>query len=159
MMKHLFAIAIVGITTSSFAETVLFSSFRLELEDGWVYDLERVTQAHNEIGDLIRIYHPGGDGILKIRPISVPGSVSQETLRNMTNVDSSTALNWQGWGDYSGYQYDYSEGGSFFRQWWIANEKTILLIVYDSSTEITAIEIDQINKIVNSITAHTTMTN
>jgi hypothetical protein len=158
-MKHLFAIAIVGITTSSIAETVSLSSFRLELEDGWVHDLERVTQAHNEFGDLISIYHPGGNGILKIRPFSVTGSVSQETLRNMTNVDSSTVLNWQDWGDYSGYQYDYSEGGSFFRQWWIANEKTILLIVYNSSTEISAIEIDQINKIVNSITAHTTMTN
>jgi hypothetical protein len=76
----------------------------------------------------------------------------------MTNVDLSTTLNWQDWGDYSGYQYDYSEAGSNYRQWWIANERTILFIVYDSNTEIKDIEIDEINKIVNSIAVNTIAT-
>ena len=158
-MKYLFAIAIVGMTTSSIAETLSFPSFRIEVEDGWVHNLERGPQAHNEFGELISIYHPGGNGILKIQSFSVPESVSQERLRNMTNVNSSTVLNWQDWGDYSGYYYYYSKRGSFFRQWWLANERTILFIVYDSSTEITAIEIDQVNRIVNSITANAGTTN
>ena len=72
----------------------------------------------------------------------------------MTNVDSSTPLTWQKWGDYSGYQYDYLERGSFYRQWWLANKRTIIFIVYDSDTESKDIEIDEINKIINSITVN-----
>lgn len=159
MMKHFLAIAIVGITTSSIAETLSFPSFRIEVEDNWVHNIERGSQAHNEFGELISIFHPSGNGILKIQPFSAPDSVKQERLRNLTNVDSATALDWQDWGDYSGYQYDYSDGGSFYRQWWLANERTILFVVYDSNTEITDIEIDQINKIVNSITVNTVTTN
>jgi tRNA nucleotidyltransferase (CCA-adding enzyme) len=56
------------------------------------------------------------------------------------------------WGDYSGYQYNYSERGSFYRQWWLANDRTIIFIVFDSNTELEEIEIDEIDKIVNSIT-------
>jgi hypothetical protein len=153
-MKTLFAIAIVGITTISNAETLSFPSFRVEVEDGWMHNFERGPQAHNELGELINIYHPNGNGILKIQPYSAPDFVSQEILRNMTNVDSSTPLTWQNWGDYSGYQYDYSEGGSFYRQWWLANERTIIFIVYDSNTESKDIEIDEINKIVGSITVN-----
>ncbi len=155
MMKTLLAIAIVGISTISDAETLSYPSFRIEVEDGWVHNLERGPQAHNELGERINIYHPNGNGILIIQPYSAPDFVSQEILRNMTNVDSSTTLDWQNWGDYSGYQYDYSAGGSFYRQWWLANERTIIFIVYDSITESRDIEIGEINKIVNSLTVNT----
>lgn len=151
-MRILFAIAIVGITTIANAETLTFPTFRIEVEDGWAHNLQRGPEAHNELGELINIYHPNGNGILKIQSYSAPDFVSQETLRNMTNVDSSTILNWQNWGDYSGFQYDYSEGGSFYRQWWLAYARTIIFIVYDSITESTDTEIEEINKIVNSIT-------
>jgi len=72
----------------------------------------------------------------------------------MTNVDGSTPLVWQEWGEYSGYQYDYLEMGSFYRQWWLAKERTIVFIVYSSNTESKRIEIDEINKIVESITVN-----
>ena len=155
MMKTLLAIAIVGITTISNAETLFFPSFRIEVADDWVHNLERGPQAHNELGELINIYHPNGNGILKIQSYSAPDFVSQEVLRNMINVDTSNTLNWQNWGDYSGFQYDYTEGGSFYRQWWLANERSIIFIVYDSITESKDIENDEINKIVNSITVNT----
>ncbi len=155
MMKTFLAIAIFGITTTSNAETLSFPSFRIEVEDGWVHSLERGPQAHSELGELINIYHPNGNGILKMQSYSAPDFVSEEILRNMTNVALSTPLTWQNWGDYSGYQYDYSEGGSFYRQWWLANERTIIFIVYDSDTESRDIEIDEIDKIVNSITVNT----
>ncbi len=154
-MKTLPAIAIVVITTMSNAETLSFPSFRLEVEDGWVHNLERESQAHSELGQLIAIYHPNRNGILKIQPYSSPDFVNPAILRNMTNVESSTTLTWQKWGDYSGYQYDYAEGGSFFRQWWLTNERTIIFIVYESNTESRKIEIDEVDKIVNSITVNT----
>jgi len=153
-MKIFFAIAVFGITTSSIAETLSFPSFRIEVEDGWMHSIERGPQAHHDMGDLISIYHPNGNGILKMQFYRTPDFVSKERLRNMTNVDWSTPLIWQNWGDYTGYQYDYLERGLFHRQWWLANERTIILIVYDSNTESKDIEIDEINKIVNSITAN-----
>ncbi len=141
-------------TTSSIAETLSFPSFRIEVGDGWVHSIERRPQAPHGWGDLISIYHPNGNGILKIQSYNAPDLVSEEILRNLTNVASSTPLIWQNWGDYSGYQYDYFERGSFYRQWWLTDERTIIFIVYDSNTEPKDIEIDEINKIVNSITVN-----
>ncbi len=154
MMKILLAVAVFGITATSNAETLSFPSFRIEVEDGWVHNTERGLQAQHEMGGLINIYHPNGKGILKMQSYSAADFVSKEHLRNLTNVASSTPLIWQNWGDYSGYQYDYLERGSFYRQWWLAIERTIIFFVYESNTESTNIEIDEINKIVNSITVN-----
>jgi len=154
MMKLLLAIVIFGITTNSQAETLSFPSFRIEVEDGWVHSVERGPQANPEWGELISVYYPDGNGILNIRSFNAPDFVSKEILRNLTNVAASTPLIWQNWGDYSGYQYDYLERGSFYRQWWLAIEKTIIFFVYESNTESKNIEIDEINKIVDSITVN-----
>ncbi len=154
MMKLLLAIVIFGITTRSHAETLSFPSFRIEVEDGWVHSVERGPQANPEWGELISVYYPDGNGILNIRSFNAPDFVSKEILRNLTNVAASTPLIWQNWGDYSGYQYDYLERGSFYRQWWLAIEKTIIFFVYETNTESKDIEIDEINKIVDSITVN-----
>jgi len=154
MMKLLLAIVIFGITTRSHAETLSFPSFRIEVEDGWVHSVERGPQANPEWGELISVYYPDGNGILNIRSFNAPDFVSKEILRNLTNVAASTPLIWQNWGDYSGYQYDYLERGSFYRQWWLAIEKTIIFCVYESNTESKNSEIDEINKIVDSITVN-----
>ena len=153
-MKILFVIAIFGLTTSSNAETLAVSSFRIEVADGWVHSIERGPQANPEWGDLISIYHPNGNGILKVQFYGTPHLVSKDRLRNMTNVELSTPLVWQNWGDNSGYQYDFSERASFYRQWWLANENGIIFIVYNSNNESNDIEIDEINKVVNSITVN-----
>ncbi len=154
MMKLLLAIVIFGITTRSHAETLSFPSFRIEVKDGWVHSVERGPQANPEWGELISVYYPDGNGILNIQSFNAPDFVSKEILRNLTNVAASTPLIWQNWGDYSGYQYDYLERGSFYRQWWLAIEKTIIFFVYESNTESKDIEIDEINKIVDSITVN-----
>jgi len=153
-MKTLLAIAIFGMTMSSNAETLAFPSFRIKVEDGWAHSIERGPQASPEWGDQISIYHPDGNGILKMLSWNAPDMVSKDILRNMTNVELSTPLFWRNWGDYSGYQYDYLERGSFYRQWWLVNERTIIFFVYKSNTESKDIEIDEINKIVNSITVN-----
>ena len=152
-MKILLAISIVGIATTSIAETLSFPFFRIEVEEGWAHSLETKSDAQNEDGEPVTIYHPNGTGTLKMQSYAAPDSVDKEILRNLTNIDSSIPLAWQNWGDYSGYQYDYSEGDSFYRQWWIVNDRTIIFIVYDSNTESGDFEIDEINKVVHSITA------
>jgi hypothetical protein len=121
--------------------------FGIEVADGWVQE---------EAGELSSFYHPNGNGVLKIQSISAPNVVDKDRLRNMTNVDRSTPLTWQDWGDFSGYQYDYSERGSFFRQWWLVDQRTIIFVVYESSVEIEGADIDEVNRIVNSMTANDT---
>jgi hypothetical protein len=91
-------------------------------------------------------------GVLKIQSLIAPSLIDKERLRMMTNVDRSTPLSWQDWGNYSGYQYDYSERGSFFRQWWLVDQRTIIFVVYESSVEIEESDIAAVDRIVKSLT-------
>ncbi len=120
-------------------------AFGIEVEDGWVQE---------EMEEMTIFYHPNGDGVLTIQSISAPRVVDKEVMRNLTNVNWSTPLAWQDWGGFSGYQYDYSEHGSFFRQWWLANQQTIIFVVYESSVELQETDIDEIDRIVNSMTVN-----
>lgn len=155
LMRTLFVTAICGFISTACAETLLFTSFQIELDDNWMHSSESGPQANSALGDSIKLYHPHRDGTLSLQTYNAPDVVSNERLRNLTNVDSSTPLALQYWGEFSGYQYDYSEGGSFYRQWWLANERTILFIVYDTMSEPSDIEIDEINKIVTSVRLNT----
>ena len=150
-MKTLLAIAIFGMTMSSNAETLAVPPFQIEVEHGWVHSIERGPQAPQVGGDVISIYHPNGNGILKVQFYGTPYLVSKDRLRNMTNVEFSTPLDWQNWGGNFGYQYDYFERGSFYRQWWLANEQGVIFIVYESNFESKDFEIDEINEIVKSV--------
>ena len=149
MMKYILAIVIFVMTTSLNAETLSFPSFQIEIQDGWEHTIE--TGPGDNWGSVISLSHPNGVGSLKILPFDAPAVVSEDILRNMTNVEFSVLLTWKNWGDYSGYQYDYFERASFYRQWWLANETGIIFIVYESNTESKDIEIDEINKIIDSI--------
>jgi len=94
-----------------------------------------------------------GDGVLKIHTFSAPIVVDENRLRNLTNVDHSTPLTLQDWGEFSGYQHDYEERGSFYRQWWLVNQTTMMFIVYESNVELDDADIREIDRIVNSMTA------
>jgi hypothetical protein len=152
-MNTVVAIIFVAIATSLNAETLSFPSFQIEIPAGWERSIE--NSPGDDRGIVVSLRYPDGASSLKILSYYAPVVVSEDRLRNMTNVDASTPLTWQKWGDYSGYQYDLLETGSFYRQWWLANERTIILIVYEGTTESSDVEIDQINKIVNSIKAST----
>jgi len=125
------------------AQGETLTPFGIDVDDGWVQEAA---------GDRISIYAPNGNGILKIQSFSATGLVDKERLRNLTNVDRSTPLTWQDWGDFSGYQMDYSEGASFFRQWWLANKSTLIFAVYESSVAPEDSDIDDLDKIINSMT-------
>ena len=105
----------------------------------------------DEPGELISIYRPGGVGVLRIQSYLAPGDVSRVVLRNLTNVEASTRLRWQEWGDFSGYEYSYTERNSFYKQWWLKNERTILFITYDCDADGQQIEFEAIDKMVKSI--------
>ncbi len=69
----------------------------------------------------------------------------------MTNLELSTSLYWQNWGELSGYQHSYSEGNSYYRQWWLAVDRSIVFITYQSDPESKDIETEVIDNIVRSI--------
>ena len=151
-MKNLFAIIIFAMTSSLNAETLSFSSFRIEIPDGWEHSI--LNGPGEEFwGRVISLLHVDGVGILKMGSYDA-SAVSQDRLRNMTNVEFSIPLAWQNWGDYSGYQYDYLERGSFYRQWWLTNQRTILFITYQCDPELKDIETAEIDKIVRSLTVN-----
>ena len=93
-------------------------------------------------------------GSLKVHSFSAPMVVDENRLRNLTNVDRSTPLVMQDWGNFSGYQYDYSEDGSFYRQWWLVKQRTMMFVVYESSVEIEDTDSDEIDRIVRSLTVN-----
>ena len=147
-MKYIIAIVISLMMTSLNAETLSFPSFQIEIQDGWEHTIE--TGPGDNWGSVVSLSHPNGVGGLKILPYDAP-AVSQDRLRNLTNVELSVLLTWQNRGDYSGYQYDYLERGSFYRQWWLTNERTILFITYQCDSGSRDIEIEEIDNIVRSI--------
>ena len=156
-MKHklnitvLFTLLIVGITVSSTAEILSFPVFRIDVASEWTYTVEQNTAASDTHGELVSIYRPDGLGVMKVQSLVAPHNVSKDRLRNLTNVETSTVLIWKDWGDFSGYQHNYVENGSFFKQWWLLNERSILFITYESDADASQIEIEEIDKLVKSI--------
>lgn len=150
-MKHVLAIVTFAFTTSLNAETLSFPSFQIEIPDGWEHSIE--SGRSDDSRSVISLRHPNGVGILQVGSYDALAIVSEARLRNMTNLEASIPLTWQDWGDYSGYQHSYTERGVFYRQWWLTNEGTIILITYQCVPESRDIETEEINKIVNSITA------
>ena len=154
-MKSILSVTLVMLSAPSLlAETLSQQSFRIEVDDGWVHSIEKGPRSHDGLGDLISIHHPDGAGVLKIQSYRVPNSVDPQRLREMTNVDGSEQLDWQSWGDFSGYQHSYSEKGLFHRQWWLTDDKTIVFFVYSTGAEPQQAEKNEISKIVHSITAN-----
>jgi hypothetical protein len=100
------------------------------LPEGWHHEKEMSAGRLTVI-----VYHPDNQGVLKLSTMKLPAPTTRERLRNLTNVDSSLDLSWQTWGTYGGYQYDYSERGKSFRQWWLMNEEEILFLVYRSDDQ------------------------
>ncbi len=148
-MKNLFAIIVFAMSASVNAETLSFPSFQIEIQVGWEHSID--NRPVDDLLSMISLRRPNGVGVLKIGFYDALAVVSEDALRNLTNLESSISLTWQNWGDYSGYQYDYLERGSFYRQWWLTSDGTIIFITYQSAPESKDIETEEIDKIVRSI--------
>jgi hypothetical protein len=151
-MKNILATIVFVMTTSLNAETLSVSSFQIEIEDGWEHSIE--NGPGDDRGSVISLRRLDGVGILKMGSFNVPGVVSEDILRNMTNLELSIPLTWQNWGDYSGYQYSYVESGLYHRQWWLTNQRTVIFITYQCDPESKDIETEEIDRIVRSLTVN-----
>ena len=151
MPRNLVAIAFFLLSTSTFAETLSFPFFQIEIRNDWHYEIEPAPGDVSK--QLVRIHGPNAIGTLSIRSLDAPSIVSAEMLRKLTNLERSIDLAWEDWGGYSGYQFDYIENGTYFRHWWLAHERTILVISYECEPALRDIENEEIDRIVNSIRA------
>ena len=156
VIKNLFGLSFFTIITNLNAESLSFPSFLIEIPDSWEQNIENGPNENS--GSVISLHDRNGVGILKMRSYDAPGAVSEDRLRNLTNLEPSIPLIWEHWGDYAGYQHSYTENGLFYRQWWLANERTILFITYQCDPESTEIETEVIDKIVHSITVNNAQT-
>ena len=103
----------------------------MEIPEGWSY--ETAILPNEQV--VTRIFHPDKEGTFQIGLIiSLPKTPTQSRMRLLTNLDSSVVLNWQKWGNSSGYHYEHAEQGKFYRQWWLTNHNRILAVVYSSMT-------------------------
>ena len=151
LTKRVLALVIIGIAASLSAETLTFPEFSIDVATDWKHSVEERTFVSDVRGELISIFRPDGVGVLRIQSYVAPDDVSKVVLRNLTNVEASTRLTWQKWGDFSGYQYSYTESSSFYKQWWLTNDRTILFITYECDADAQEIEIESIDDMVNSI--------
>ena len=84
-MKNLFVIIVFAMTTNLNAKTLSFPSFRIEIQDGWEHSIEK--RPGDEGRSVISLRDPNGVGILKIGSYGAPAVVSEDILRNMTNLE------------------------------------------------------------------------
>ena len=150
-MNATVAAILIALATSLHAETLSFPSFQIEIPAGWELRIE--SGPGDDWGSVVRLDHPDGAGSLKILSYNAPVVVGEDKLRDMTNVDASIPLTWQKWGDYSGYQHDYLESGSSYRQWWLAHERAMIFVTYQRNAESKDGGTEEIDRIVRSITA------
>ena len=104
-MKWIVRFTLLVVSSSLSAETLLQPSYRITLDDGWVYTIEQAQRVG--FGDRISIRPPNRSGVLEVQSLIASGPVDREVLRTMTNVAHSEPLEWQAWGDFSGYQHSY----------------------------------------------------
>jgi hypothetical protein len=131
------------------AETARLSTFSIAVPDQWTQTIQ--ASSRQSWGSTLSLVPPGGEGVMLITTFEAPGKITQEKLRNLTNVEHSVPLKWQNWGDLAGFQYDYSEGKHSFRQWWLTNEKAAVFVVYQYENDGGGIDSSVINTTVRSI--------
>ncbi len=146
-------IAIVGCLFASglMAETAHFSTFGITIPDQWIQEME--PGPADNWGSTLRLTSPNGEGVLKVTTFEAPLVISQERLRNLTNVPQTVPLKWQNWGDLNGFQYDYSVRDNSFRQWWLTTEQTVVIFVYEYKKDAGGVDSTVLDKVVRSITA------
>jgi len=143
-----------GCLFDSAVESLAFHYYQLELRDGWQHRTEKAP-ADPYQGDLITIEGPARIGILQIQAYVAPTTVSKDILRNITNVDHSLDLAMQRWGDFSGFDYEYVEKKVSYRQWWLADDRTMIFITYQRPQDSPDVESDAIDTIVGSLRLNT----
>jgi hypothetical protein len=145
------ALALLLASMTVLAGTIALDAIEIDIDDGWVDRSEHAAGATGEHKNLLRVQHPNGSGTLTLQSLPTPESVDVATLRNLTNVPSETPLTYAHWGDFAGFQYDYAEGGTFYRQWWLADQRALVLVSYQYEADPGAAEREAVDRMVGSL--------
>ena len=165
MNKNTLLLLLFCIGTGSSAETLELPMFTIEIPDGWTHSITEPASTQNgsaqltartslASSSLVSVTSTSGRGDLRIHALAVPvgmEAVDEVSLRRLTNLDSRIDLEWQSWGNGSGYQFSYIENNSFHMQWWITNGQTILLASYSSDSGPSDSVIGEVDAMLDSI--------
>ena len=133
------------------AGNAFFSTFKIDIPDPWTRSVE--AGPSESVGSILSLHPPGVEDVLKVMSFKTPGEVTESRLRNLTNVAHSVPLKWHSWGDLAGFQYDYSEGGQSYRQWWLTSDRIVVIVSYQYDSETDGIDSAVIDAMVRSITS------
>jgi hypothetical protein len=152
-MKTLLLAVTLGLVANVAAKTLpLGDSLRVEIGPDWVHSVEKVTPIGSDFGDQVSVRHPDGVGVLRLRTYTAPANISDEALRRLTNVPATESLMKGQWGNFQGFRHDYVESDLFHRTWWLANGGKVVFITYECGMGQQHLEIDQIERIIQSLT-------
>jgi hypothetical protein len=118
----------------------------LSIPEDWALNSEQQTGSDN----VITLINNETNFELKVKQMNMPGTITAEKLRALTNISDSVVLNHEDWGDYSGFHHEYFENNRFYMHWWLALENNLLLVSY-AGAEINNIEKAIVKKIISSL--------
>ena len=150
-LKIILAITACMMANSSMSGTAFFSTFEIDIPDQWTRSVD--VGSRESWGSTLNLHPPGTEDVLKVMSFTPPGEVTESRLRNLTNVPYSVPLMWDSWGDLAGFQYDYSEDGHSYRQWWLKSERIVVIVSYQYDSETDGIDSTVIDAMVRSITS------
>ena len=150
-VTKILAIITCLMASNSMANTAFFSTFEIDIPDQWTRSIE--AGPSESMGSILSLHPPGVEDVMKVMSFNIPGEVTESRLRNLTNVPYSVPLIWHSWGDLAGFQYDYSEDGHSYRQWWLKSEWIVVIVSYQYDSETDGIDSAVIDAMVRSITS------
>lgn len=151
MKKHILLLLLWGYGPGALAETLDLSLFTVNVPDGWTYSIDRDNSASADWSDTLTMSPANSIGELKMRALTSSSAVDEPALRRMTNLDESIRLDWQNWANFSGYQFSYTENGALYTQWWITNNRAILLATYTAGEQADVDEAESMARVIESI--------
>lgn len=122
-------------------------SWEIILASGWTAEKEE---------HCVTIVNSNDSGALQISSYQKEdGEISREDLLEVTCCDEETRkhLAENQWGDFTGFQLVYSEDNTFWRQWWVANGRTLLFVTYNCELSQKDEETEEINRMVASLSS------
>lgn len=144
-----FFLLLVFSMNSLATQEISFPSFNVSIPEKWVYE---------ESEGVASIFSGDSVGVLQISGYKFPDNVTKKELFDLTGLEEKdrSQVEWQKWGEYSGYQLIYSEGDRFWRKWFLSNEKSLVFVTYNCELEDKDKNLEYINNIVDSLDAKET---
>lgn len=120
------------------------TNWSIILDEGWESELNE--ECHT-------FFHPHGVGALQISAYTKGTTITDQDLLKNTGLDEEgiSHLGKNDWGQFHGYQLIYGAGDTFWRKWWLRNDKVFLFVTYNCDIHENEIEANIVNNIMSTL--------